>query len=68
MKDAMGNDAPALNIEQIARACGVPHVHIIRFGEGIQQQVEIFQQVLQVRELALIIVQTQPVSQKYQKA
>lgn len=68
IKDAMGNDAPALNIEQIARACGVPHVHIIRFGEGIQQQVEIFQQVLQVRELALIIVQTQPVSQKYQKA
>jgi len=64
-EDALGQDAPALNIEQIVRACGVPKVHFIRFGEGQTKQVGIFQKVLQVRELALVIVQTQPASQKH---
>ena len=30
-KDAMGHEAPALNIEQIARACGVGCVHSVEF-------------------------------------
>jgi indolepyruvate ferredoxin oxidoreductase, alpha subunit len=67
-KDAVEQDAPALNIEHIARACGVTHVYSSGFGEGATKRVEIFKQALQTRELALVIVQTQPVSQKHQYA
>ena len=64
--DALGQDAPALNIEHIARACGVTRVYISGFGEVATKRVEIFKQALQSRELSLVIVQTQPVSQKHQ--
>ena len=66
--NALGQDAPVLNIEKIARACGVSHVYSIQFGNGHEKQVEIFKQVLKIRELALVIVQTQPTSQRVQKS
>jgi len=64
-KDAMGRAAPALNIEHIARACGVTQVYSSVFGESAAERVEKFEQALQSRELALLIVQTQPGSQKH---
>ena len=67
-KNATGRNIPALNIERIARACGVTRVYSSGFGESATERVELFQQALQSRELTLVIVQTQPSSQKYQKA
>ena len=65
-KDAMGRDVPALNIEQIARACGVTRIFSSAFGDSERERVEVFEQALQSRELTLFIVQTQPDRQQQQ--
>jgi indolepyruvate ferredoxin oxidoreductase alpha subunit len=57
-KDAMGQAAPALSIEQIARACGVEHVHCVDFVERDPKLINIFTETLGNQELALVIVQT----------
>ena len=62
-KDAMGNDAPALNIEQIARACGVKQIYSVGPGDPGLSLMDIFKKTLSRRELALVIVQTNSVKQ-----
>lgn len=55
-RNAIGQEAPALNIEQIARACGVKYV----YGAGpldLNSKLKgIFREALSHRELALVIV------------
>jgi len=57
-RDALGREAPALSIEQIARACGVNQVHSISSGESDSRLVNLFRETLSAHELALVIVQT----------
>jgi indolepyruvate ferredoxin oxidoreductase alpha subunit len=59
-EDAMGHDAPKLDIEQIARACGLKRVHTVTFDEYETKLISIFREVLSARELALVQVQTRP--------
>jgi indolepyruvate ferredoxin oxidoreductase alpha subunit len=55
-KDAMGREVPALDIEQIARACGVKHVSAFGAGDLDSTLKETFQNELSRNELALIII------------
>ena len=57
-KDALGEEAPALDIEKVARACGVNHLYSVGLGELASKRVEVFRRALQTRELTLVIVQT----------
>jgi len=66
-KDAMGRDAPALSIKKIARACGVERVYTADFADITSKLIALFREALSAPELALIIVHTQPVSQKYKE-
>jgi indolepyruvate ferredoxin oxidoreductase alpha subunit len=59
-KDAMGYEAPALSIEQIASACGVKHVYCADFIDRDAKLINVFKETLESRELALVIVQTGP--------
>ena len=57
-KDALGNEAPALNIAEIAGACGVKHISSVDMddpGDGIELK-ELFCENLQCQELLLIII------------
>lgn len=58
-KDAMGQKVPALNIEQIARACGIKHVHTVGPNDLDTKLRELFRDALSHQALTLIIVQTQ---------
>jgi len=55
-KDAMGRDAPTLDIAKIARACGVQDVHSVDLDEIDRTLTDTFQKTLSRRELTLIIV------------
>jgi indolepyruvate ferredoxin oxidoreductase alpha subunit len=55
-KDTMGRDAPALNIEQIARACGVKHVHTSGPDDLNSTLKDTFREALSHHELTLIII------------
>jgi indolepyruvate ferredoxin oxidoreductase alpha subunit len=55
-RNAAGREAPALDMEQIARACGVPRVCSVAAEEGKRKLEEAFRNVLQQPELALIII------------
>jgi indolepyruvate ferredoxin oxidoreductase alpha subunit len=58
-KDAMGRKAPALSIEQIARACGVKHVCTVDLDDPGSDLKEMFCENLRRQELALILIQLQ---------
>ena len=55
-KDALGRKAPALNIEQIARACGVKYVCTVDPDDPGSDLKELFCENLRRRELALIVI------------
>jgi len=57
-KDAKGREAPALSIEQIARACGVERVFSVDFDEHDSKLTNVFRDMLSTRELSMVIVQT----------
>jgi len=59
-RDAMGRDAPALNIAQIVQACGVKNVYIVDSNEVDRDLTDTFQLALSQLELALIIVRLSP--------
>ena len=61
-KNAMGQDAPALSMEQIARTCGVEHVHSVHYNALDSNLINVFRETLSTRELSLVIVQTRPVN------
>jgi indolepyruvate ferredoxin oxidoreductase alpha subunit len=61
-KNAMGQDAPALSMEQIARTCGVEHVHSVDYNALDSILISVFRETLVTRELSLVIVQTRPVN------
>ncbi|MGB6338378.1 MAG: thiamine pyrophosphate-dependent enzyme, partial [Candidatus Aminicenantaceae bacterium] len=56
-RDAMGRDAPALDITQIAQACGVKNVLQVEQADIDSTLREIFRAALSHPELTLIIVQ-----------
>jgi indolepyruvate ferredoxin oxidoreductase alpha subunit len=56
-RDAMGREVPALDIERIARACGVKHVYTSGPGDVDSSLKEKFREGLSKNELALIIIQ-----------
>ena len=55
-KDAMGNKAPALDIEKITRACGVKHVYTSGPDDMDLTLTDTFQKALGQNELTLVIV------------
>lgn len=55
-RDARGDKAPALDIEQIAKACGVKHIFPAVRTEGETKLEDVFRKALGLRELALVIV------------
>jgi len=55
-KDAMGREVPALDIEQIARACGVKHVYTSGPDDLDSTLKDTFRDALSHDELTLIIV------------
>jgi len=55
-KDAMGREVPALDIEQIARACGVKHVYTSGPDDLDSTLKDTFREALSHNELTLIIV------------
>ncbi len=57
-RDAMGNKAPALDIEQIARACGVKHVYTSGPDDLEFSLPDTFRKALSHDELTLVIVRT----------
>jgi indolepyruvate ferredoxin oxidoreductase alpha subunit len=56
-RDAMGREVPALDIEKIARACGVKHVYTSGPDDLDSVLREKFREGLRKKELALIIIQ-----------
>lgn len=56
-RDALGREAPALDIEQIARACGVKHVYTSDPGDLDSTLKETFRKALSHNDLTLIIIQ-----------
>jgi indolepyruvate ferredoxin oxidoreductase alpha subunit len=56
-KDAMGRKAPALDMEQIARACGVKYVYTAGPDNLDSALMETFREALSNPNLALVIVQ-----------
>ncbi len=55
-RDAMGQKAPSLDIEQVARACGVKHVYSIGPNYSSSDLDDIFKKALTCQELSLVIV------------
>ena len=55
-RDAMGREAPALDIEQIARACGVKYVYTSGPDDFDSTLIETFREALSRHDLTLIIV------------
>jgi indolepyruvate ferredoxin oxidoreductase alpha subunit len=56
-KNAMGQEAPALDIEQVARACGVKNIFISGLDEMGPKLEATFREALGLKELAMVIVQ-----------
>jgi len=55
-RDALGREAPALDIEQIARACGVKQVYSSGPDDSDSELKEIFREALSHPDLTLIII------------
>ena len=58
-RDAMGREAPALNIEKIARACGVGFVRSIGPDYLDSDLQKLFDEAFHCNDLALIVVKTE---------
>jgi indolepyruvate ferredoxin oxidoreductase alpha subunit len=56
-EDAMGKKVPALDIEGIARACGVKNVFTSGLDDTEPKLEDLFQRALSLKELTLVIVQ-----------
>jgi indolepyruvate ferredoxin oxidoreductase alpha subunit len=56
-KDAMGRGVPALDIEEIARACGVKNVFSSGLDDTDPKLKDLFQRAMSPKELTLVIVQ-----------
>ena len=63
-KDALGREAPALSIEQIARACGIKRVHSVDSNDQDTLLYEVFKETLSIRELSMVIVRTKSANSK----
>jgi indolepyruvate ferredoxin oxidoreductase alpha subunit len=59
-KDALGREAPALRIEQVASACGVKRIYSVAFDEDDSKLTDVFRKALSARDLVLVVVQTRP--------
>jgi indolepyruvate ferredoxin oxidoreductase alpha subunit len=57
-RDALGDKAPALSIEKIARACGVGSVTVVQAGDLEPKLISVFKEALSTRELSMIIIQS----------
>ena len=55
-RNALGQEAPALDIEKIARACGVKNVFVTGLDESGSVLKDTFQEALSHRDLTLVIV------------
>lgn len=55
-KDAMGNKAPALDIEKITQACGVKHIYTSGPDDLDSTLKDTFRKALSHDELTLVIV------------
>jgi indolepyruvate ferredoxin oxidoreductase alpha subunit len=55
-KNAFGNEAPALDIEKICRACGVNRILPVNMKNQDRSLVEVFKKALENTELTLIII------------
>ncbi len=55
-ENALGQDAPALDIEEISRACGVKNVFTSGLADPEYNLEEIFRKALSLQELTLVIV------------
>jgi indolepyruvate ferredoxin oxidoreductase alpha subunit len=55
-RNALGHDAPSLDIEKIARACGVKNVLISGIADSEPKLEDTFRTALSLRELTLVIV------------
>jgi indolepyruvate ferredoxin oxidoreductase alpha subunit len=55
-QDALGREAPRLEMEKIARACGVEIVRQVAWDEGESKLRQVFEEALSRRALALIVV------------
>lgn len=62
-KDAMGREVPALDIEQIARACGVKHIYTSGPDDLDSTLKDTFREALSHDELTLIIVRIENMTQ-----
>ena len=56
--NALGQEAPKLNMVEIARACGVKQVHAVGPDNLESALGQIFKEALRSRNLSLIVVQT----------
>jgi indolepyruvate ferredoxin oxidoreductase alpha subunit len=55
-RDALGRDAPALDISRIAQACGVQNVYTVDFETNDRAITDIFRKALAQANLTLVIV------------
>jgi indolepyruvate ferredoxin oxidoreductase alpha subunit len=55
-KNAVGQEAPALDIEEIARACGVKNVFTSDLDDSDSKLKDTFRKALSLHELTLVIV------------
>ena len=55
-RNAAGEEAPALDMEEIARACGVKNVFVSSLGKGDPALEDTFQKALSHPDLTLVIV------------
>ena len=58
--NALGQEAPKLNMAEIARACGVKQVHAVGPDNLESALGQVFKEALQSRDLSLIVVRTVP--------
>jgi indolepyruvate ferredoxin oxidoreductase alpha subunit len=55
-KDAFGREAPALDIEGVARACGVEKIFAVGLDDANPNLGDVFRRALRLQELTLVIV------------
>jgi indolepyruvate ferredoxin oxidoreductase alpha subunit len=56
-RDALGNPAPRLSIERIARACDVPFVRVVRLGRPATELLNVLRAAWSRSDPALIVVE-----------
>ncbi len=63
-RDAMGQKVPSLDIERIARACGVKHVYAAGLENFPSDLDEIFRKALACQELSLVVIKIESKNKK----